>query len=189
MSATVMPRPIAWVTSLNEDGSVNAAPFSYFNVLSYDPPMIGVSVTISDNPVSEWKDTANNILREREFAVNLVPEDMGNLMNLTATDFDPLISETDRFGMQTVPSHKIRTPRLTGCPVSFEVGLEQEILLGDKWKFVVGRVSVVHVEDRVVSDPDKFYFDVPAMKLIGRMHGSWYVKTSNMFQMERMPLE
>jgi flavin reductase (DIM6/NTAB) family NADH-FMN oxidoreductase RutF len=183
--STVTPRPIAWVVSLNAQGRVNAAPFSFFNALCGDPPVVGIGIG-SHNP-STPKDSRANIRDTREFVVNLVSEETAEAMNITAIDFDPGVNELEHAGLNPLPSIRIRPPRIAESPVAFECELLQMIDLNPENSIVLGRVLAMHVRDDAVIDARKHYIDTPKLKLIGRMHGSgWYARTSDLFDMKRL---
>src|SRR5665213_3226069 len=112
MIGLIAPRPIAWVTSMNEDGGLNAAPFSAYNYLCTDPPIIGIGVT--DRPTGGFvpKDTARNIRRTGEFVVNVVTEDLIRQMNICATDFPAEFNELEMAGLSTIPSQVVKVPRI-----------------------------------------------------------------------------
>ena len=184
--STVTPRPIAWISSLNADGQLNAAPFSFFNVFAGDPPVVGIG--IGSHEPGRAKDTRRNIRKTKEFVVNLVSEDMAEAMNITAIEFEPAISETIEAELETVPSVHVKPPRIAASPVSMECALMQIVELGPDNGLVLGRVLAMHVRDDLVIDPAKHYIDTPSLKLIGRMHGTgWYARTSDLFLMDRIP--
>jgi flavin reductase (DIM6/NTAB) family NADH-FMN oxidoreductase RutF len=186
--STVTPRPIAWVVSLDKNGVLNAAPFSFFNAFSGDPPVVGIGVG-SHKPALP-KDTRANIRDTGEFVVNLVSEQMANAMNVTAIDFEPGINELEEAGLTTVPSFRVKPPRIAESPVAMECELMQIVDLGPNNGLVLGRVLAMHIRDDAVIDPVKNYVDTPKLKLIGRMHGAgWYSRTSDLFEMPRLLLE
>jgi len=118
----VAPRPIALITSMDEDGQLNAAPFSAYNYLCTDPPIIGVGVTNRPGHPFVPKDTARNIRRTGEFVVNVVTEDIAEKMNICATDFPPEMSEVDLAGFTTAPSQVVKPPRWAGRAARNEAG-------------------------------------------------------------------
>jgi len=184
--STVTPRPIAWISSLNPDGQLNAAPFSFFNVFAGDPPVVGIG--IGSHAPGRAKDTRRNIRKTKEFVVNLVSEDMAEAMNITAIEFEPEVNETIEAELETIPSVHVKPPRIAASPVSMECALMQIVELGPDNGLVLGRVLAMHVRDDLVIDPVKHYIDTPRLKLIGRMHGTgWYARTSDLFQMDRIP--
>ena len=184
--STVTPRPIAWITSLNAAGRLNAAPFSFFNVFSGDPPVVGIG--IGSHEPGRAKDTRRNIRETKEFVVNLVSEDMAEAMNVTAIEFEPEVNEIAEAELETIPSVHVKPPRIAASPVSMECALLQIVELGPDNALVLGRVLAMHVRDDLVIDPAKHYVDTPGLKLIGRMHGAgWYARTSDLFKMDRIP--
>ncbi|MGA8014213.1 MAG: flavin reductase family protein [Candidatus Acidiferrales bacterium] len=184
--STITPRPIAWITSRNAEGRLNAAPFSFFNVFSGDPPVVGIG--IGSHEPGRPKDTRRNIRETKEFVVNLVSEDMAKAMNITAIEFEPEVNEIEEAELETVPSVHVKPPRIAASPVSMECALLQIVELGPDNALVLGRVLAMHVRDDLVLDPAKHYVDTPGLKLIGRMHGAgWYARTSDLFKMDRIP--
>jgi flavin reductase (DIM6/NTAB) family NADH-FMN oxidoreductase RutF len=186
--ATVVPRPIAWVVSQNAAGHVNAAPFSFFNALSGDPPVVGIG--IGPRPDGTPKDSTANIRATGEFVVNLVPDAAAAAMNVTAIEFAPDVSEVIEAGLDMLPSVKVRPPRIAQSPVALECTLLQIVELGPARVLVLGRVLAMHVQDEAVLDAGRCYIDTPKLHLIGRMHGAgWYARTSDLFEMPRIPVE
>jgi len=184
--STITPRPIAWVVSQDLNGQLNAAPFSFFNALSGDPPVVGIG--IGSHEPARPKDTRRNIRDTREFVVNLVSEEAAAAMNITAIEFEAGIDELAEAQLKTVTSVYVKPPRIAISPVSMECALMQIVELGPDNGLVLGRVLAMHVREDVVLDPAKHYIDTPRLKLIGRMHGSgWYVRTSDLVEMERIP--
>lgn len=183
--STVVPRPIAWIVSIGLNGQLNAAPFSFFNAFSAEPPVVGIGIGSHDpgNP----KDTRRNIRDTRQFVVNLVSEEMAEAMNVTAIEFEPEANELSQAKLETIPSVHIKPPRIAGAPAAMECELMRIVDLGENG-LVLGRVLAMHVREDFVLDPAKHYVDTPKMKIIGRMHGAgWYARTSDLFQMNRIP--
>jgi len=184
--STVTPRPIAWISSQNAQGQLNAAPFSFFNAFAGDPPVVGIG--IGSHEPGRAKDTRRNIRETKEFVVNLVSEDTAEAMNITAIEFEPQVNELAEAELETIPSVHVKPPRIAASPVSMECALMQIVELGSDSGLVLGRVLAMHVRDDLVIDPAKHYIDTPRLKLIGRMHGTgWYARTSDLFQMDRIP--
>jgi len=184
--STVTPRPIAWIVSQNLKGQLNAAPFSFFNAFSGDPPVVGVG--IGSHEPGRAKDTRRNIRETREFVVNLVSEEVAEAMNITAIEFEASVNELAEAQLKTLPSARVKPPRIAISPVSMECALMQIVDLGPDNGLVLGRVLAIHVRDDMVLDPTKNYIDTPKLKLIGRMHGTgWYARTSDLFKMDRIP--
>ena len=180
----VLPRPIAWVTSKDAEGVLNAAPFSYFNVLSSDPPIVGIG--IGAQPDRQVKDTLANIRARGEFVVNLVPEELAEQMNITATNAPPGVDETQLAGLELAASEVVDVPRIAGSPVAMECNLFQLVDTGGTGTIVLAKVVRLHVRSSVFKDLEKLYVDPAQMRLIGRMHGaSGYCTTRDTFVMDR----
>jgi flavin reductase (DIM6/NTAB) family NADH-FMN oxidoreductase RutF len=184
--STVTPRPIAWVVSQDKAGRLNAAPFSFFNALSGDPPVIGFG-TSSHEP-GRPKDTRRNVAETGEFVVNLVSEEAAAEMNITAIEFEAEVNELEQAELSTLPSVRVKAPRIAVSPVAMECELVQIVDLGPHSSLVLGRVLAMHIHDEMVLDRAKNYIDTPGLHLIGRMHGAgWYARTSDLFEMSRIP--
>jgi len=186
--ATITPRPIAWVVSQNLSGELNAAPFSFFNAFAGDPPVVGLG--IGSHQPGRPKDTRMNIQLTGQFVINLVAEENARAMNITAIEFDYGVDELCEAGLTAVPSTHVKPPRIAQSPVAFECELMQIVELGSASGLVLGKVLAMHIRDDLVLDAGKHYIDTPKLKLIGRMHGAgWYAKTSDLFQMDRIPVK
>jgi flavin reductase (DIM6/NTAB) family NADH-FMN oxidoreductase RutF len=186
--STVTPRPIAWVVSQDANGVLNAAPFSFFNAFAGDPPVVGIG--IGSHKPGRPKDTRANIRETGQFVVNLVSEQTAEAMNVTGIEFDHGVNELTQAGLTTLPSVRVKPPRIAESPVSMECELMQIVDLGSTNGLVLGRVLAMHVRDDAVIDAAKHYIDTPKLKLIGRMHGrGWYARTSDLFEMPRIPVE
>jgi len=186
--STVVPRPIAWVVSQDSKGQTNAAPFSFFNAFSNDPPIVGIG--IGSRKSGEPKDTRANIRETRGFVVNLVSEHLAEKMNITAIEFSADINELMEAGLTTQPSVHVKPPRIAESPVAIECELVQIVELGEENGLVLGRVVAMHIHDDAVVDAKKSHIDTPKLRLLGRMHGSgWYARTSDLFQMPRIKVE
>jgi flavin reductase (DIM6/NTAB) family NADH-FMN oxidoreductase RutF len=187
--STVVPRPIALATTVDRDGRVNAAPFSFFNAVSSVPPVVVLGISPGVNGGDGYKDTERNIRDSGEFVVNLVDEALAERMNICAVDFPADTGELDLAGLTTLPSAELRAPRIAQSPVSFECRRITGLALGPRSVLEVGRVIHIHIRDDLV-DPTRFYVETDKMRLIGRMHGrGWYARTTDLFLMERLSRE
>jgi flavin reductase (DIM6/NTAB) family NADH-FMN oxidoreductase RutF len=185
--STITPRPIAWVVSQDASGQLNAAPFSFFNAFAGDPPVIGIG--IGSYSGGRHKDTRANIAATGEFVVNLVSEETAEAMNITAIEFEHGVNELHEAGLATRASMHVKPPRIAASPVSMECKLLQIVDLGPGSGLVLGRILAMHVRDDAVLDAANQYIDTPALKLIGRMHGTgWYARTSDLFEIPRIPV-
>ncbi|MEJ1978798.1 MAG: flavin reductase family protein [Acetobacteraceae bacterium] len=137
MVSTIVPRPIAWVVTQSAEGGVNAAPYSFFNALSGDPPIVVIGIGGRDD--GGYKDTAANIRTAKQFVVNLVSEETAQAMVVTAIDFPPGVNEVVEAGLTTLASVKIGPPRIAESPVAFECETFQTIALPGDRDLVLGR--------------------------------------------------
>ena len=184
VNSTITPRPIAWVTTLGANGVVNAAPYSFFNCVGVEPPLVVLGL-LKDMQTRQLKDTATNIAANGEFTVNLVCEADAETMNLSSVDAPRDVSEIDYAGIATLPSTAIAPPRIATSPVSFECRKLEMLDIGLQ-NVVIGEILVAHIADHFIANTEKLYLDTPGMKLIGRTHGSgWYARTSDQFELAR----
>lgn len=182
LAGLVTPRPIAWVTTQDENGIVNAAPFSFFNVFGTRPPILGFAP--GDKEPGVPKDTARNIRRTGEFVVNLVDEASAELMNQSSQELAHGVSEVERLGLGTVPSTGIAPPRLTIAPVALECREWSTLEIGQN-RLVIGLIDRIHTRDGVI-DPDSLLVNPAAYAPIGRMEvPSGYCRTNDRFEMPR----
>jgi flavin reductase (DIM6/NTAB) family NADH-FMN oxidoreductase RutF len=184
--ATVLPRPIAWVTTRGIAGAINAAPFSFFNVFGSDPATVGIGIG-SKGP-AEPKDTRANIRANEQFIVNLVPFALAEQMRITSIAFPKGVEEPKEAGLSLVPSARVGVPRIAEAPVSMECTFMQEIALGS-FSLVLGKILMVHVRDVAVTDATRQHVDAEKLDLIGRMEGGWYTRTRERFEMPAIALE
>jgi len=189
--STVVPRPIAWVVSQDAQGRLNAAPFSFFNALVGDPPVVGIGIggRRPDDAPGTWKDTGANIRATGQFVVNLVPYDAREAMNVTAIEFPHDVDELKQAGLTTLPSAKVAPPRIAESPVALECERLAIVDVATDRAIVLGRVLAVHVRDDCVLDAERCYIDTPKLDLVGRMHGGgWYARTTDRFELPRIPV-
>jgi flavin reductase (DIM6/NTAB) family NADH-FMN oxidoreductase RutF len=176
----VVPRPIAWVTSLNANGVVNLAPFSFFNAVGANPLYLIISIGLTDS--GETKDTARNILAGGEFVVNLVTEELFDAMNISAADFPEGESELEASRLHTAPSVKVKPPRVAESQASMECKLHSSQLLG-KNTLVIGEVVMFHVADHLMGPR----LHVNNFAPIGRLGSpSVYCRTTDRFDVKRI---
>lgn len=182
LAATVIPRPIAWVVTRGKDG-LNAAPYSFFNVMGSAPPTIALGLMAA--PDRGFKDTALNILETGEFVVNLVPERLVQAMNLTAADAPRGVDELQLAGLATLPSTHVTPPRIAESPVAFECRVLSSVVTGPCQTVVIGRVLSVHIEDRYLLNADRAHIDTDALDLVARSFGSEYIRSHDRFELAR----
>jgi flavin reductase (DIM6/NTAB) family NADH-FMN oxidoreductase RutF len=181
---TVLPRPITIVTTLSVDGALNAAPYSLFNVVSHDPPVLMIAVL--SHPERRLKDTAANAFATREFVVNLVPRSMAEAMNITNIDAPPGTNELKLAKLETAASTSVKTPRIATCPVAFECRLLTALSFNSDQAVIFGEVVTAFVSDHLVVDAGHGIIDAPKLDLFGAMHAArWYSSTTDRFEMVR----
>ncbi|GAB1361540.1 flavin reductase family protein [Rhodobacter sp.] len=183
LAATTIPRPIAWVVTKGTDGALNAAPYSFFNVMGSAPPTIALGLMKA--PDRGFKDTARNILDTGEFVVNLVPERLVEVMNVTSADAPRGVDELAFAGVATAPSQHVAPPRIADSPVSYECRALSSVVTGPNQTVVIGRVLAVHIEDRFLLDAERAHIDTPALDLVARSFGSDYVRSRDTFSLAR----
>lgn len=183
--SAVGPRPIAWVSTLSRNGQPNLAPFSFFNVVSADPPMLGFSPGVRDLPDgTELKGTLVNVRETGEFVVNVVTHDLAEAMNISSGDYEHGVNEFELARLAPRKSQIVRAPQVAASPVSFECKLDRILDFGNpiSGSLVIGEVVALHIEERVLHEGR---LDGNALDLIGRMGGMQYTRTTERFDMPR----
>lgn len=185
MTGTVLPRPIGWISTVDQQGVNNLAPFSFFNAVSGDPLHVLFCTERQDGAA---KDTLTNVLATGEFVVNLVSEPLAAAMHLTATVLPAEVDEFVFAGVTPVPSDVVAPPRVGESPVSFECVVvhtyELENSKAGGSVVVIGRVVMFHIDDHILLD--NYKIDVAAFKPVGRLAGRWYARVNDLFQLERL---
>ena len=169
----VAPRPIAWVTSMDHDGTLNAAPFSAYNYLCTDPPIVAMGVTNRPDARFTPKDTARNIRRTGEFVVNVVTDDLLEKMNICATDFPAGVNELEMAGLTTAPSSVVKVPRIAEAHAALECREFTTMEIGHS-RIILGRVVAMYVEDRFIVPEQNGagpYIKADELHAVGRMNG------------------
>jgi flavin reductase (DIM6/NTAB) family NADH-FMN oxidoreductase RutF len=184
MVGIIVPRPIAFVSSIDAKGIVNLAPFSYFTACSSNPPAVCFSTTVRSGPVP-FKDTLSNVRATGEFVVNIVSEEFAEKMNITSAEVAPEVDEFELSGLTKLPSELVKPPRVAESHVQMECRLKEIVTVSEKpggGHLVIGEVLRFHLDEGVLDD-DKV--DPARLKAIGRMGGPMYVRTSDRFEMAR----
>lgn len=179
-TGTVVPRPIAWVSSSDGQGNFNLAPFSYFTAVSSNP--LTLLFSVGRKPDGSHKDTRRNVESTGDFVVNIVNEATAEAMNLSATTFDYGVSEFEITGLTPLPSTKVSAPRVAEAPVAYECTLRQIVEVGGN-SVIFGEVQLIHVHDEVY---DGNYVDTAALRPIGRLAGNSYCRVSDIFELIRV---
>lgn len=184
MIGSIVPRPIAFVSSQSPEGALNLAPFSFFTGVSANPPTILFCPLVRGSD-SKIKDTLRNISATREFVVNAVSERFAEEMNLTSTEFPPEISEFAESGLTPVPSLKVKPPRVKESPINMECRLNQIVTVGTEplgGSVVIGEIVLFHIADELF---DNFRVDLRKLSPIGRLAGSSYCRVTDIFDLIR----
>ena len=187
---SVAPRPIAWVSTISASGNLNLAPFSFFNAVCVDPPLLAFAPGLrqprhAEGSHGEAKDTLRNVRETREFVVNIVTYELRESMNLTSGEYDASVNEFELAKLTPQPSNIVRPPRVAESPVSFECRLHQILDFSSRptsSSLVVGQIVSIHVNDAHLKEGR---LDRNSLDLIGRMGGLQYTRTTQRFEMVR----
>jgi flavin reductase (DIM6/NTAB) family NADH-FMN oxidoreductase RutF len=182
--SVVTPRPIAWVTTLDREGRVNLAPFSFFNAFGGSPPVVVFSPNRKRD--GSKKDTLVNVEATGEFVVNAAVAELAGQVNLSSKELPHGESEVELTGLSVQPSVKVRPPRLRESPVQMECRVRQILQFGDGptgANLVIGEVLIFHVADSVLDERGRI--DPRKLRTIGRLGGDFYCRTDEVFEMKR----
>jgi len=178
LTGVVVPRPIAWVTTLSPTGLVNLAPFSAFTFVSTSPPILGISV---GRKAGVMKDTGNNILRTGEFVVHIPDTPLLDAVHQSSVEYPDDVSEVDLLALRTLSSTHVTPPRLAAAPVAMECRLHRSIAFGDTGsEFMVGEICAFHVRDNLLVDGK---VDSMALRPICRLGGPNYALLGELVRM------
>lgn len=183
LTGVVVPRPIAFVSTVSPEGILNLAPFSFFNAVAYRPPTVVIGINRRGDGGS--KDTLRNIEATGEFVVNVVTDDIAEAMNRTAADYPPEVNEFDVAGLTPAPSDLVAPPRVAESPVNMECRLDRVIELaegGESTGLVIGRILLLHVRDDLLDGHRVHHL---RLRPTGRLAGSMYCHTTDVFEMVR----
>lgn len=187
LTGTVVPRPIAWVSTMDGAGNLNLAPFSFFTVVCTEPITLLFCAGNAPDKAGGKKDTLRNIEEMSEFVINLTNAETAAAMNLSATVLPHGHSEFEWADVTPAPSQVIRVPRVTEAPVAFECTLQQIVTVGDGphgGSAIFGEVQSIYVRDDIYIDS---YVQLDALEPIGRLAGSEYTRLGERFLMDRVP--
>jgi flavin reductase (DIM6/NTAB) family NADH-FMN oxidoreductase RutF len=180
----VTPRPIAWVTTVDEEGRVNLAPFSFFNAFGANPPVVVFSPVLRRD--RSKKDTLQNLSSVNEFVLNAAVEELAEKVNATAGELPPGQSEADHAGLTLQASATVRPPRVAESPVHLECRVRQILPIGDgplAANLVIGEVLLIHIADSVLDD--RGGIDPRKLRTIARLGADYYCRSTDLFEMER----
>ena len=197
--SAVAPRPIAWVSSLSSSGQPNLAPFSFFNAVCANPPLLAFATAMrlpkksaansAGEPGGEQKDTLRNIRETREFVVNVVTYELAEAMNLTSGEYDASINEFELAKLASAPSKLVRPQRVAESPVSFECKLYKILDFNpgpEGGSLIIGEIVSVHIDEQHIKNGR---LDRNSLDLIGRMGGIQYTRTTERFELARPKVE
>ncbi|SHH00355.1 NADH-FMN oxidoreductase RutF, flavin reductase (DIM6/NTAB) family [Kaistia soli DSM 19436] len=177
---TVIPRPIALVTTMSREGQPNAGPFSFFNVLTHEPSIVAIGV--ENYADMRFKDTAKNIRETGEFTVHICDDAMVEQMEICAIKFGPDVNELDQAGLHTVPGEAVRSPRILEAPAALECRRYMTLELGPAREIILGEVVGLYVRSDAVN-PANHHIDQMKMDAVGRMGGHTYARTRDQFDL------
>lgn len=184
LTGSVIPRPIGWISTIDQSGINNLAPFSYFNILGDDPPHVMFS-TRRDNNTN--KDTLNNVLNNKQFVVNMVTEDLVEKMNATSQMVPPDVDEFVLVGVTPIRSTKIKPNRVKESPITFECEMVHHYFLENSKTggscVVIGRVIMMHIDESVLLD--NYKINMETYKPVARLAGANYTKIGEVFSIKR----
>lgn len=189
MSGSIVPRPIAWVSTVDADGNANLAPYSFFNAVCANPPTVMFSVGYRYTDDGQ-KDTFHNVKATEEFVINFVNESTAEAMNITAVEVPPDVDEFERAGLSAIPSKLVKPPRVGESPIAFECKLNQIVTINagvGGGHIIIGEVVYMHFADGIYQEGN--YINLEAYEPIARMMGGEYAHLNDFFTIERPPSE
>ena len=185
LTGMILPRPIAWVSTVGEDGTFNLAPFSFFTGITSKPPLICISIGPRRG---EKKDTLKNIEFAGDFVINIVNESLAQKMNQTSADYPSNVSEFVETRLTPLSSDKVKSPRLAESPINMECKLRQILTFGEQNQgsnLIIGEVVRAHVQDALLKDAA---IDAAGLGAIGRLSGNQYCHVKDIFEIKRPSL-
>lgn len=185
LTGTIIPRPIGWISTIDENGVNNLAPFSYFNMVSSNPPCVMFSTRRDDN---KNKDTLNNVLSNNEFVVNLVTMDNVEQMNTTSGNFPPNVDEFEITNLTPIDSESVKPKRVKESLVNLECKMIHNYFIKDKDGnetacVIIGEVKIIHIDDSIVSE--NYRINLDKYKPVARLAGSNYSTLGEIFSIKR----
>lgn len=180
---SVVPRPIAWVSTISADGYANLAPFSFFTCVGHDPPLLSISVGVREGAS---KDTARNIMETRGYVIHAVVDGLEEQMNVCADDYAFGVSEFEEAGLTPIPSDLVKAPRVAEAPVAMECAFRHLLTTGREHltNVIIGEVVRWHVREDVTIEDGK-YIDPVLLRPVGRLAGNGYCRSHDVFEMQR----
>lgn len=187
LMSSVVPRPVALVTTIDREGRINAAPFSCFNIMGSTPPIVVFGSDARGPGVP--KDTVANVHATGEFVVNLVSEAIAEQMNVCSAPLPEGVNELEYAGLTPAPGVQVAAPRVLEAPVSLECRRLTALDVGHDRSIIIGTILHVHVQDEFY-DAERGHVRAEKMRLVARMHGrGWYARTTDLFELPRPTAE
>lgn len=187
LMSSIVPRPVALVTSLDREGRINAAPFSCFNIMGSTPATVVLGVDALSPGVP--KDTVSNVHATGQFVVNLVSEAIVHQANECSAPFPQGVNELERAGLTAAPSMQVKVPRVLEAPISLECQRVMALDIGNERTIIIGNIVHYHIHDEFY-DAEHGYVLAEKIGLVARMHGkAWYARTTDLFELERPQLK
>lgn len=183
---TVIPRPIALVTTVDSEGRRNAGPFSFFNVLTHDPAIVAIGV--ENQADLSFKDTARNIDETKEFTVHIVDDALVRQMEICAIKFGPEVDELTEAGLETAPGVMVASPRILAAPAALECRLHSVLRVSPAREIILGEVVGLFVRSDALN-PSNLHIDQQVMDVVGRMGGHTYARTRDQFDIKTQSKE
>lgn len=181
----ITPRPIAFISTLSDKGIPNAAPFSFFNLMGNDPPIVAIGIGKDETRKNNLKDSGYNIQQTKEFVINIVNERILEQMNLAAIDFPPEVDESEIAGLTKLPSIKVKPPRIAESPANLECRLASTVEIGNT-RIVLGEIIYLHIKKEFL-DQENQTVHTDLISPVGRMHkNSVYTRTTDLFNLPRI---
>lgn len=185
LTGSILPRPIGWISTINDAGQPNLAPFSFFNAVCGNPPHVMFAPMIRSSD-GQQKDTLNNLRSVPEFVANIATEPLVQAMNISSTEFPAQVDEFFAAQLTPVPSIKVRPYRVAESPINFECQVVRIVDIGDQpgsGSVVIGKVVYMHIQDDLLIEGDKI--DLVKLQPIGRLAGNAYCRVTDVFHLQR----
>ncbi|MBZ0293438.1 MAG: flavin reductase family protein [Anaerolineae bacterium] len=189
ITGAVVPRPIAWVSTVSSDGQPNLAPFSFFNAVCSNPPTVLFCTGIRGADQSP-KDTYHNVRATGEFVINFVTERLAAAMNITATELPAEVNEFEKAGLTSGPGKQVRVPHVVESPIHFECKLREIVTISEEpggGYIIIGTIVHMYFGDSIYREGN--YIDFAAYQPIGRLTGSGYTRVNDLFELVRPPAQ
>ncbi|MDN5867372.1 MAG: flavin reductase family protein [Candidatus Nitrosocosmicus sp.] len=181
----ITPRPIAFISTLSDKGIPNAAPFSFFNLMGNDPPIVAIGIGKDETRKDDLKDSGLNIQNTKEFVINIVNERILEQVNMTSIDFPPEVDESEIAGLTKLPSIKVKPPRIAESPANLECRLASTVEIGNT-RIVLGEIVYLHIKKEFLYQENQIAH-TGLLSPVGRMHKNGvYTRTTDLFNLPRI---